>query len=223
MQSAYYAEFISYLDREDKEKCAEFAISKLQDNLIDVVSLYNQILTPALYADFCRPEQHSICIWEEHVRTSIVRTIIECCFPFVIKERDKKTKSALKGKVIILCPPGELHEIGARMVSDFFTICGFNPVFVGANTPQDEIIDAINYVRPKYVAISITNHYNLIAAGKAIQRILDLRDSISFQVILGGQACRNNPEICRQMNADMVLNTFEDIQRLATGKTDAAL
>lgn len=218
-----YDEFIALFDQGNKEKCVELAISRLHDGSIDVVSLYNEILTPALYAQFCKPQHQDICIWEEHVRTSIIRTIIEGCFPFVIKERDQKYRSGLRGKVIILCPPGELHEIGARMVSDFFTILGFDAVFVGANTPQEDIIGAIGYIQPQYVAISITVHYNLIAARNAIQKIIDLRGTLTFKVILGGQACLNNPEICRQMNADMILGSFEDIQRLAEGKNDAVI
>ena len=80
-----YDEFVSYLDDEDKEKCVQFVLSNLQNHALDIVTLYNEILTPALYADFCKEEEKEICIWKEHIRTSIVRTIIECCYPFIVK------------------------------------------------------------------------------------------------------------------------------------------
>ncbi len=218
-----YNEFVTYLDQQNKEKCVEFAISHLSGKSLDIVTFYDEILTPALYARFCRSEQQEICIWEEHVRTSIIRTVIENSYIFAVKERDEKYHSSFKGKVIVVCPTEELHELGARMIADFFTLCGFSVTFIGANTPQDDIIEAIKYVKPQYVAISITNYYNLVAARPAVKRISDLKQSQDFKVILGGQACQNNLAVCQQMNPDLVLDTFEDIKRLSEGQRNATV
>ncbi len=153
-----FNEFIDQINRQHKEQCVQMVLSSLHTQNIDIVTLYNEVLTPALTNHACPPEHNEISIWEEHVRTSIIRTIIECCYPFVIKERDEKYHSAFKGRVAAVCPPDELHEIGIRMVADFFTLCGYNVDFVGANTPVKHIISAIKYIRPDYVAISITNY-----------------------------------------------------------------
>ncbi len=218
-----YDEFISYLDAEDKERSVRFVLSHLQDKSVDVLALYNEILTPAMYADFCTETEREICIWKEHIRTSIVRTIIECAYPFIIEERNTKYGPTSKGKAVIVCPPGELHELGARMVADFFTLCGFYVTFVGANTPRDDIVNAIKYINPAYVAISVTNYYNLVATRKLILQIRKISGSGPFRVILGGQACRGNPDSCREMGADMVLQTFEEIEKLAKGRDNATL
>ena len=212
-----YDEFISYLNAEDKEKCVQFVLSSLQKQAIDIVTLYNEILTPAMYANFCKEEEKEICIWKEHIRTSIVRTIIECGYPYIIKERNTKYGSSSKGRVVVVCPPGELHELGARMIADFFTLCGFNVTFVGANTPQSDIISAIKYVNPAYIAISITNYYNLVATRRLIMQIRDVKVGASFRMILGGQACQGNPDTCQKMGADMILHTFEEIKKLVKG------
>ena len=219
----FYNEFFSYLEKKDKEKCVRLVLDGLSNSTLDVVTLYEKILTPALYSGFGGPDLQDVIVWEEHARTSIVRTIIECCYPFVIKERDEKYHSSPGGKVVVLCPPEELHEIGARMVADFFTLCGFEITFVGANTPRDDIVNAVRYFQPEYIAISITNVYNLVAARKVVRRIVELKDSLKFKVILGGQACRNNPEACRQMGIDMILSSFADIRRLSEGVADAGI
>jgi methanogenic corrinoid protein MtbC1 len=212
-----YDEFISFLNAEDKEKCVQLVLASLQKQAIDIVTLYNEILAPAMYADFCKEEEKEICIWKEHIRTSIVRTIIECSYPYIIRERDKKYKSSSKGRVVVICPPEELHEIGARMVADFFTLCGFNVTFTGANVPQDNIINAIKYLDPAYVAISITNYYNLMVTRRLIMKIREMKGKASFQVILGGQACIGNPDACQKMGADMILHTFQEIEKLGKG------
>ena len=45
-----YEEFVGHLAREDKLRCVELALSKLSRGEIDVVTLYNEVLTPALNA-----------------------------------------------------------------------------------------------------------------------------------------------------------------------------
>jgi methanogenic corrinoid protein MtbC1 len=212
-----YEQFLSYLDKDDRFGCVDFVLTKLQENKLDLVTLYNEILAPSLRESFCHERQKSICVWEEHVRTSIIRTVIECCYPYVVKERDDKYMSTLKGKVIVVCPPEELHEIGARIVADFFTLCGFDAIFVGANTPQDDILEAIGYMKPKYIAISVINYYNLVAARKTISRINELREknNADFKIIIGGLAFEQNPCACADVGVDLLLHNFEDIKNLS--------
>jgi MerR family transcriptional regulator, light-induced transcriptional regulator len=217
-----FKKFNQFMEQSNKEACLDLVIQTLRNDQIDIVTLYIQVLSSALTQPVKLSSGEPIGIWEEHVRTSIVRTIIENCFPFVVKERDQKYHSPSRGKVIVVCPTEELHEIGPRMVVDFFTLCGFAVTFIGANTPQDEIVDAIEYVKPVYVAISITNYYNLVAARYAVQRICSQKGALNFKVILGGLACRYHPDICREMGADMVMNTFEEIQKLG-GQNDVAV
>jgi methanogenic corrinoid protein MtbC1 len=213
----FYSEFVSYLDREDKERCVTSVLSRLSSGQLDLITLYYEVLTPALKESFCKDERRAIYVWEEHVRTSIVRTIIECCYPHLLRERDDKYGAKPGGRVVVGCPTEEYHEIGARMVADFFSLCGFDVVFVGANTPQDDIIEALQYVHPEYLAMSVTIPHNLVAARKVTKRLRELRDSsgAQFQIVVGGQAFYHNRDIASEMGADLLLDTFEDIKHLA--------
>lgn len=58
-----YDEFNSYLSAEEKESCVQFVLSSLQNQSIDVITLYYDILTPAMYADFCKEEEKEI--WQQ--------------------------------------------------------------------------------------------------------------------------------------------------------------
>ncbi len=212
-----YEQIQSCLSQENKHGCINIVLDELSNSRIDIVTLYNEILTPALREKYYLKSDKEICIWEEHVRTSIIRTIIECCYPYVINERDNKYHSTLKDKVIVVCPTEELHEIGARMVSDFFTLSGFDTIFVGANTPQLEIIEAIEHINPTYVAVSVTCYYNLLAAMRTIKSIIDIRNKggLDFTIIVGGYAFKKNPEMLDKMGADLLLDTFDDIKNLS--------
>ena len=215
----FYEEFIQYLDLGDRAQCVELVTAKLSKNKIDMVTLYEEILGPSLKERFCRDEQREICIWEEHVRTSIVRTVIECCYLYVVSARNEKHGSASKGGAIVACPAEEYHEIGARMVADFFTLCGFDGIFIGANTPREDILEAIKYVKPKYVGISVSNSYNLVAARRTVVQIAEIRKQadLEYKIIAGGQAFVQNPCACDDAGVDLLIQTFEDLKKLPEG------
>jgi len=214
-----YAEFLTFLDSEDRLQCVEFALSRLDKGELDIITLYNEILTPSLREKYCKDKQREICIWEEHVRTSIIRTIVEACYIHVAKEKTAEIGSLIKGKAMVVCPTEEYHEIGARMVTDFFTLCGYDATFVGANTPPADVVEAIRYIEPRYVALSVTSHYNLVAAKKLVQQIVGMKNQIfeKCRIIVGGHAFHRNREIYRDMGADACLETFQDIKNYVEG------
>jgi MerR family transcriptional regulator, light-induced transcriptional regulator len=219
----FYKEFLEHLQHAAKEWCVDKIMSMLSTGNIDIATLYNEILTPALNGVELGPVDDGLAVWKEHERTAIVRTIIENCYPYVIKERRKRYGSSVGQRVVIFCPTEELHEMGARMVADFFVLCSFEVTFIGANTPLGDILVGIGSVRPKYVALSVTNHYNLVAAGKAIERIAKLRKdtNLAFKIIVGGRAFEHNKELAAQMGADLHLTSLDDLSKLEGGNTDA--
>jgi methanogenic corrinoid protein MtbC1 len=208
-----YNKFISLLEVENKEKAVNLILSLLEEEKVDIVTLYTDILAPSLNNMKCNTEEGEGCIWKEHVRSSIIRTIVECCYPYVIKEKNKMYKGTNLGKVIVLCPPEEQHEIGARMASDFFTLCGYETIFVGSNTPKNEFLKVIDFINPMYLAVSVTSYYNLVAAKATIEKIRNSTNK-KLNILIGGHALRNNTEALKNTNADMVINNFNDIKNL---------
>jgi MerR family transcriptional regulator, light-induced transcriptional regulator len=209
-----YTSFLKLLDKEDRQACVELAISRLAAGEIGIVTLYQDVLAPALREKVNHDTGKTLSVWREHIRTSIIRTIIECCYPFIVRE---KSAQASRGRVIIFCPHEELHEIGARMAVDFFVLCGFEAIFIGANTPRQDIIDAIRDAIPDYVAISVSNDYNLVAARRTIQQIIEVkeREQLKFRIIAGGTAFDGRPGLTNEIGAEFLLQTFEDIKRFA--------
>jgi methanogenic corrinoid protein MtbC1 len=225
-----YPEFLSMVEAQDRQGCVEWAQSRLGSGALDIVTLYEQILAPSLNEMKCKDADAAVCVWREHVRSSIIRTVIECCYPFVMKERAGRAKVNEANKrdgggpgktgpkeagpgVVVVCPSGELHEIGARMVADYFTLCGYEATFVGANTPLEDFLAAVEHVRPAYVCVSVTNYFNLVAARKVVSRIRTAAGK-DVRILVGGQAFQSKSATAGQMGADMLLKGFEDIERL---------
>jgi hypothetical protein len=72
-------------------------------------------------------------------------------------------------------------------------------------------------VQPEYLAMSVTIPHNLVAARKVTKALRQIRDTshAQFQIVVGGQAFYHNRDVAEEMGADLLLDTFEDIQRLA--------
>lgn len=202
-------EFSQYFEQESKEKAVGFIISKLGSGELDVLDLYTEILTPALNNLRCSLEEQRICIWKEHIKTAISRTIVECAYPFVLKKRDMLGYSG-KGPAVVLCPPEEYHDLGARMAADMLTICGYDTIYVGSNTPYNDFYNAVEYIRPQIIAISVSNYYNIVATKKIID---ESRNAIDFpaKIIVGGNAFADDPERFRVVGADHHARTLRDI------------
>ena len=96
------------------------------------------------------------------------------------------------------------------MAADMLTICGYDTIYVGSNTPYNDFYNAVDFVRPRIIAISVSNYYNIIAT----KRIIDeLRNVIDFpvKIIVGGSAFADDPERFRVVGADHYAKTLSDI------------
>ena len=208
--------FMKHFNNLKKDDCVTLAIDGLKNREFTIPDLYQEVLRPALYSidENCGDDKG--CIWMEHVKTSIIRTIIESAYPFVIEL--KKEVKPLGIKVVLVCPEKEYHEVGLRMVSDFFELNGYESVFVGTNTPRDQAYMAVSRNNPKYVAISVTDYYLLFEAKKMIQRIKGMSDG-KIIVLVGGNAFKNNKYSISKIGGDIYMETYEDIVNLRAGET----
>jgi len=213
-----YEDFLSFLEEENKEEALSYALKLLENKEVDVIELYENILAPALEKMECRLADKNICIWKEHVRTAIVRSIVECCYPYVM-EKKKELNYSAGGTAVVLCPPEEYHDLGARMVADFFTISGYKSIFVGSNTPYNDFKNAIDTIHPNLIAISVSNYYNLVCTKKIIE---DLRKANhnSLKIIVGGYAFDSSTENYKLVGADYYADSYLDIQKIARNEVE---
>ncbi len=210
----YFKEFTQYLYADDKESSVNFILKRLENKEIDIITLYSEILTPALNTMFTDEEQNqNNNIWKEHIRTSIVRTIIECAYPHIILERTEKGIKKRDEKVIVLCPSEEYHDVGARMIVDFFTLLGFDAIFIGANTPKPVINSAIEILNPKFIGISVSNYFHLVEAKKIIDFIRE-QETFTGKIIVGGHAFYKNEHFYKEIRADYQVQTYQQLKAI---------
>lgn len=196
-------EFIDAFDRLDKETCVTLAFDALSSGALDVPTLYDGVLRKSMenLTDVESDPTHKI--WKEHIKSSIVRTIIEMSFPFVVKSKS----STVKGRAAVVCPDGEEHELGARMISDYLTLLGYETFFVGKSTPKKEFIDLIESLKLDVVALSVTNYYNFSVTLRTVELIREHFPNLTL--IAGGRGFDHNPQALAGYNVALAHNYAE--------------
>ena len=208
MEHTFFNAFMTYLKNEDKNQAVQYAIGLLDDEKLSVEDLYQHLLAPSLWHFECDVDDQDICIWKEHFRTSIIRTILEISYTHILKRL--KTIEPIDKRVMVLTPAFEYHEIGAIMNTHFFMLQGFKADYIGANTPKGDILSAIRAYRPDYVALSVTNPYNIVITKQVTDDIKRFFPDV--KIILGGQAFKD-PQNIKTLVFDYILQNQEDLIR----------
>lgn len=206
----YYEKFLEFLNEENKEKAVSYAISLLKEEKLSIEKLYMELLVPSLSFFECQIDDEDICIWKEHLRTSIIRTILENSYLYIL-DRIKDVKRN-KLKVVVLTPAFELHEIGAIINSHFMLLEGFDASYIGANTPKGDILSAIRAYHPDFVALSVTNPYNIVITKQVTDEIKRFFPEV--KIILGGQAFKEQHAL-ESLQYDYVLQSIDDLKAFA--------
>lgn len=210
MYESQYARLIDMLDHEDKAGCVAYAL-ELLDGGLPVADLFQVFLVPALSYWVCPVEDKEACIWKEHARTAIVRTILEAAYPAVAKA--KADVKPVGKKVIVACPSEEYHEVGPLIVSNYFELVGFESRYIGANTPKDDILSAVKTLNPDYLALSVTSFYNVVQTKKILEEVR--RRFPNVKIVIGGTAFAHEGNR-HAVDYDHYLTSFADILALAT-------
>ena len=98
--------------------------------------------------------------------------------------------------------PGDLHEIGLRMVADLFEIDGWKATFLGANTPVADVVELLERRQFDLLALSVSTALTLRDAGELIEAIRGTRATASTKVLIGGPPFRVVHEMWRELGAD---------------------
>jgi methanogenic corrinoid protein MtbC1 len=105
-------------------------------------------------------------------------------------------------RLVAACVGGDLHEIGVRMVADFFEMAGWDTYYLGANTPVEGIVESVLGRRPHAVAISATMTYHVPAVSDVVRAVRERSAGATPRIIVGGYPFRVDPELWQSVGAD---------------------
>ena len=136
-----------------------------------------------------------ITVDTEHYCTSVTQMAMAQLY-------DQLFDGARKNKTVLsVCPGMELHEMGARIVSDLFENHGWNSIFLGAAVPVDDILKSVRENHPDLVTLSVSMPQHLMDCEKAIRQIKD--EFPDMKIAVGGKAFESTQNIWEKWPVDI--------------------
>lgn len=105
-------------------------------------------------------------------------------------------------RVLIACPAGETHEIGAQTVAYLAATKGCQVYYLGPNLPASDLMTFCERIKPDLVLLSLTDTKPETAA---LQQIKDLEPLAgSWPVVMGGQGARAMEHLLRDTRIELL-------------------
>jgi methanogenic corrinoid protein MtbC1 len=222
----YAADVSSFL--QDGEPLAEIAKSYLAALLRYERHVATQLILDAaragtsvkdIYCHVFEPCQREIGrLWQvnmasvaqEHYCTASTQLAMALLYPRMFAE--KRTRI---GTLVAACVPGELHEIGSRLVCDLLEMEGWDTVYLGASVPVTALLDTVKARHPDILAISASMSFHINAVRQLILALRGSNIASMPKILVGGHAFRLAPELWRDVGADgFAKDSLETIELL---------
>jgi methanogenic corrinoid protein MtbC1 len=169
-----------------------------------VRDLYLQVLSPAQTELGRMWEQAEIDIAEEHFATATTQMVMAQLYSFL----DRKP---CNGKTVIAATvTGNHHEIGIKMVADFFEEEGWRAVYLGAAVPPDELAVAVVTFEADLLVLGACMHNQLQGVADAIRVVRATPQASRAQILVGGAGFAETGDLWRTMGADALANGATD-------------
>jgi methanogenic corrinoid protein MtbC1 len=140
-------------------------------------------------------QTNQLSVAQEHYCTAATQLIMSQLYPYIFSsEKNGRT-------LVATCIAGDLHEIGVRMVSDFFEMEGWDTFYLGANTPKPDLLRTISQRQADVLAISATMTFH-------VRAVVDMLEAVRIEyggrvkVLVGGYPFNVDPELWRRIGAD---------------------
>jgi len=158
-----------------------------------------------IYIDVFQRSQHEIGrLWQmnrlsvaqEHYCTAATQLIMSQLYPYIF------STAKIGRTMVATCTGGDLHEIGVRMISDFFEMAGWDTIYLGANTPTRGIIEMLLERRADLLAISATMGFHVRGVTELIETVRRTPGCEHVRIIVGGYPFNAAPDLWQQTGAD---------------------
>lgn len=187
-----------------KRKKAANLIEELVEDGQSIKEIYEHIFQKTQYEVGALWQSNKISVAHEHYCTAATQFIMSSLYPKIFS-MDKS------GKKLVACSVAdELHEIGIRMVSDFFEMDGWDTHYLGANMPDDHLVESLDEYKPDILAISVTLPLHIDKATKLIEKVREDKRTDKIKIMVGGYPFSVVPDLWKKIGADASAGSAKD-------------
>lgn len=177
-------EIATRIAEHDRTGAVRASLDAVRAGRITINDLHTRVLIPVLIDTGSSWQRGETAVWEEHLTSSIVRTVIES---LALDVAEAAAAVPANGRTVVLaCPSGEQHDLGLRMLDDRLAMRGWRTHYLGADTPASEVVGAGKALGADLIALSSATHYSLVLLRRFVD---DVRQGLpGVRVGVGGPA-----------------------------------
>jgi methanogenic corrinoid protein MtbC1 len=191
-----------------KRKAALERIMAAFRNGYPIPDIYVDIFQQSLYEIGQLWETNRISVADEHMGTAITQFIMANLYQHL------EMADTERGRLVITGVQGELHQVGANMVSDILEADGWDVMFLGTNVPPENVIQSIRQHRADLLGISVTLLMNIPAVITLVSMVKQEFGDRTLRILLGGSAISSLLELPRELEGCMLARDLREAREL---------
>lgn len=185
-ESALIRSYLDALRAADVAGAYRAALRPLEQGM-PLSALYQRVIAPAMHELGRLWEAGAITTADEHLATALTHRVLAAIrppAPFEQSGTDVKGPCALMAAV-----QGEQHALGLRMAADLLEERGYRVAYLGADVPDEALLQAVRTFAPDMLALSAT----MPAATRHLEKVVESvrREHPQLRLIVGGQNGRS--------------------------------
>lgn len=201
-------DYISMLLKSKRNEAFEMVSNSIKSGVY-LKDIYLNVFQVCQYEIGRLWQMNKISEAQEHYVTASTQLIMSKLYPYVFS-------SNKNGKILVATGiSDDLHEIGIRMVADFFEMEGWNTYYLGSNTPIKSIISFVYEHNADILAVSATMYYNVKHIEYLISEIRKESNLKNLKIIVGGYPFISAPDLWKKIGADGFTENAPEAVKLA--------
>lgn len=181
--------------RGDRHLASRLVLRAVEEG-VPIRNVYLHVFQPAQREIGRLWQLNQISVADEHYCTAATNLIMSQLYTHVFSSK------RIGRTVVVVCVSGDLHELGARMVADFFEMDGWDSYYTGANTPFSGVVQAVAARHADVLAISATIPHHVRDVKRLIDLVRHAPECADLKVIVGGLPFIRDSELWRAVGAD---------------------
>jgi methanogenic corrinoid protein MtbC1 len=187
--------YLELILRERRQEAVAYIMS-LHDAGTAIKDIYLSIFGPAQRELGRLWQLRKISVAQEHFGTAVTQLTMARLYPHMFSGERKSRRMAAAGV------GGELHELGIRMVADFFEMDGWDSRYYGSNLPAEDLAKSLSADKPDLLCLSATMPWHVDAVRDSISAIRLKPQLSSLPILVGGRPFAVSTELWRTVGAD---------------------
>jgi methylmalonyl-CoA mutase cobalamin-binding domain/chain len=201
-------QYLDALLRGERRLASQLVLNAVQQGT-SIRDVYLHIFQQSQYEIGRLWQMNQITVAQEHYCTAATQLIMSQLYPRLFGT------DRIGRRLVATCVGDELHELGMRMVADFFEMEGWDTYFVGANTPTQDILQTLVEQEADILGISATMTFHVRNAATLIARVRKAHAGRDVTILVGGCPFNAAPDLWQELGADGYARDADEAVRLA--------